>query len=169
MPQLATGSFPPYFGNYINLVHADSVAQAVDRYSSGILNFFKNVPSDKIDHRYAEGKWSIKELLQHIIDTERIFAYRALRISRGDKTPLPGFDENSYAAASNAAGRTWESLLAEFEATRRSSDLLLLSFSDEQLQQSGITNDHQNTTIAIAYVVFGHILHHINIVKERYL
>ncbi|GEO11690.1 DinB family protein [Segetibacter aerophilus] len=169
MPDLAAGTYPPYFANYINLVHAETVDAAVERYSKEILNFFKNIPAGKVDYKYAEGKWSIKEMLQHIIDTERIFGYRALRISRHDKTPLPGFDESAYALASNASARSWQSLLEEFEAVRKSTDLLLKSFTPGHLQQSGITNDHANTTVAICFVVFGHILHHINILKERYL
>ena len=169
MPALTAGTFPAYFGNYINLVHASSIAEAIDRYSANILNFFKTIPGEKVDYRYAEGKWSIKEMLQHITDAERIFAYRALRIARHDKTPLPGFDEGAYAAASDAAARSWKSLLEEFEAVRKSTDLLLQSFTPDHLQQSGLTNDHPNTTIAISYVVFGHMLHHINILKERYL
>lgn len=169
MPAPATGTYPAYFANYINLVHTDSVAEAIDTYSSDILHFFKSIPSEKADYKYAEGKWSIKELLQHVIDAERIFACRALRIARHDKTPLPGFEENSYAAASNASARSWESLLGEFEAVRKSTDLLFRSFTPDQLQQSGITNEQPNTVIAISFVVFGHILHHINILKERYL
>jgi uncharacterized damage-inducible protein DinB len=169
MANLPAGSFPPYFANYINLVHADSMAEAIERYSVNIQNFFKNLPAEKIDYKYAEGKWTIKEMLQHIIDTERIFAYRALRISRGDKTPLPGFDENNYAAASNAASRSWQTLLEEFEAVRQSTDLLIRSFTPRHLEQSGVTNGHTNTTIAISFMAYGHILHHMNILKERYL
>jgi uncharacterized damage-inducible protein DinB len=165
----ATGTYPPYFANYINLVQADSVKEAIEKYSPFIIDFFSDIHAVKTDYRYAEGKWTVKELLQHLIDAERIFAYRALRIARGDKTPLPGFDENVYAKASNASARSWGSLLEEFKAVRKSTDLLLLSFTDEQLQQSGTTNDHTNTTVAIAYVVFGHILHHITVLNERYL
>ncbi len=95
MPAPAAETYPAYFGNYIRLVNANSVAEAVQKYSEEILSFFKNIPAGKVDYRYAEGKWSIKEMLQHIIDTERIFAYRTLRIARHDKTPLPGFDEKT--------------------------------------------------------------------------
>jgi uncharacterized damage-inducible protein DinB len=169
MPALAAGTYPPYFANYISLVHTDTVASAVERYSEEILEFFNNIPAEKVDYKYSEGKWSIKEMLQHIIDTERIFGYRALRISRHDKTPLSGFDENNYVLASNAASRSWQSLLDEFKAVRKSTDHLLQSFTPDHLQQSGITNQHPNTTIAISFIVFGHILHHINILKERYV
>jgi len=168
MPIPAAGTYPPYFERYIRLVDADSVTGAIQQHSPGILQFFGSIPREKIEYRYAAGKWSIKEMLQHIIDTERIFGYRALRIARHDRTPLPGFDEVSYAANSDAGARTWESLLEEFVAARKSTDLLLASFTPEQLQQSGTTNEHSNTAYAISFMIFGHILHHINIIKERY-
>jgi uncharacterized damage-inducible protein DinB len=157
------GTYPAYFERYVDLVQADSVSVAVDKYNENLIAFFKNVPGEKVNYRYAEGKWTIKEMLQHII------AYRALRIARADKTALPGFDEKDYAAAAGADARSWESLLAEFEAVRNSTDLLLKSFTPNQLQRTGTTNDHPNTAVAISFMVFGHILHHINIVKERYL
>ena len=169
MPTLTAGTYPPYFSKYINLVHTENVEEAIKKYSGEILAFFQRIPVEKADYRYAEGKWSLKEMLQHIIDAERIFAYRALSIARLDKTPLPGFDENNYALASNANQRSWESLLQEFEAVRKSTDLLLQNFTPDQLQHSGVTNNHTNTTIAISFVIFGHILHHINVIKERYL
>lgn len=169
MPAPVTGTYPAYFEKYINLVDANSVAEAIEKYSSDIITFVENIPTEKVDYRYAEGKWSIKEMLQHMTDTERIFAYRALRIARHDTTPLPGFDENKYAAASNASARSWQSLLKEFEAVRKSTDLLLESFTSDHLNQTGTTNDQPNTSLAISYMVFGHLLHHINILKERYL
>lgn len=168
MPEPAAGTYPPYFTRYIELVQAGTVTEAIEKHSASILQFFNNIPTEKIEYRYAEGKWSIREMLQHIIDAERIFAYRALRISRNDQTPLPGFDENTYVFAANP-NRSWQDLLQEFTAVRTSTDLLLNSFTEEQLHRSGITNDHPNTTIAISFIAFGHILHHINIVKERYL
>ncbi len=131
--------------------------------------FFKNIPVQKANYQYAAGKWTLKEMLLHIIDTERIFAYRAVSIARGDKTPLPGFDENTYAANSMADKRSWESLLQEFAAVRQSSDLLLQSFNDEQLLQSGTTNNYPTTVNALAFIIYGHILHHIAVIKERYL
>lgn len=169
MPNLATGTYPAFFEGYLRLVNADTVSEAIDKYSVSIPGFFKSIPIDKVSYRYAEGKWSVKEVLQHIIDAERIFTYRALRIARHDKTPLPGFDEKSYAAATNADERSWESLLEEFEAVRKSTDLLLQSFTKEQLEQTGTTNGETNTVKAISFIVFGHILHHINVLKEKYL
>ena len=169
MAVLQPGTFPTYAANYISLVDTATVKEAVKKYGSSIVEFFKNIPSEKVDYRYAENKWSIKEMLQHLIDAERIFSYRALRIARKDKTPLPGFDENTYALASNADVRNWEDLLEEFEAVRRSSDLLLQSLSDEHYEQVGTTNDQATSVKAIGFTLFGHMLHHKNIVEERYL
>ena len=169
MPTPAAGTYPPFMENYVKLVAAETVAEAIQKYSPIINDFFKSIPESKVDYKYAENKWSIKEMLQHIIDTERIFGYRALSISRNDKTPLPGFDENEYAAASNAAVRNWQDLLEEFLAVRQSTNFMLNSFTQEHLQHNGITNNQPNTTLAISYAIFGHILHHINILKERYL
>ena len=93
-----------FYHNYINLVTEDELAEAFDKESASFVRFLDTIPAEKYDYRYAEDKWTIKEVLQHIIDAERIFSYRALRFARKDKTPLPGFDENSFAAASNASG-----------------------------------------------------------------
>jgi len=165
----AAGTYPAYMQGYISLVKANNIKEAIETYAIAINDFFSKFPLNKIDYRYAENKWSPKEMLQHIIDTERIFGYRALTLARQDKTPLPGFDENNYATASNATARSWNDLLEEFTAVRKSTDFLLQSFTEEQLSQSSITNNSPNTTIAIAYAIFGHILHHINILRERYL
>lgn len=169
MPPLIPGTYPAYVERYLKLVDANTVDEAIEKYTSLISDFFRNIPAEKINYRYAENKWNIKEVLQHIIDAERIFAYRALRIARHDKTPLPGFDENTYAAASDGDAREWNNLLEEFEAVRRSTNLLLKSFSQDQLIQTGTTSGEPNSVTAISFLVFGHILHHINVLKERYL
>lgn len=169
MPNLAAGTYPAFAAHYIKLVETDTIAETVAKYAWSINSFFAGIAESKVEYRYAEGKWSIKEMLLHITDAERVFAYRALCIARGDKTPLPGFDENIYAPASKADARSWQSLLHEFIAVRKSTDLLLLSFTPEQLAQTGITNDSPNTVEALSFTLYGHILHHINILKERYL
>lgn len=169
MSKPIAGTYPIEMDNYIKHVNAGSVSEALAIYSNHIFQFFAGISADKAMHSYAKGKWTLKELLQHIIDSERIFAYRALCIARQDATPLPGFEENDYADNSKANNRTWQSLLDEFEATRKSTNLLLLSFDEGQLSNAGITNGSRNTVNAIAYTLIGHILHHINIIKERYL
>jgi len=169
MSRPTAGTFPEYFTNYINQLGIDDIHEAVAKYGKSVVDFFRQLPAEKVDFRYAEGKWSLKEMLLHIIDAERVFAYRALCIARRDKTPLPAFDENVYAEFSNADSRDWNNLLDEFEATRRSTDYLINSFEAEQLKQEGITSNQHNNVNAICFVIYGHILHHINIVKERYL
>lgn len=169
MPTLVPGTYPGFIEGYLRFVDADKVSEAIDKYSKDIVTFFAAIPQEKISYRYAPGKWNLQEMLQHLIDAERIFAYRALRISRRDRTPLPGFDENSYALAADADARNWQDLLQEFEAVRRSTDLLLQSFTQEQLEYSGTTNGEPNTVKALSFLVFGHILHHIDIIKSKYL
>jgi uncharacterized damage-inducible protein DinB len=169
MAQLQPNAYPAYFEKYVSLVDAETVKDAIEKYSASIDNFFTSIPQDKVDYKYAEDKWSVKELLQHVTDAERIFSYRALRIARHDKTPLPGFDENSYAAASNASKRDWQDLLQEFKAVRTSTDMLFKSFDESQLERVGISNGQPTSAEAIGYITFGHLLHHKRILEERYL
>lgn len=158
-----------FYHNYINLVTEDELAEAFDKESASFIRFLDTIPMEKYDYRYAEGKWTIKEVLQHIIDAERIFSYRALRFARKDKTPLPGFDENSFAAASKADARNWDKLVEEFKVVRRSSELLFHSFDEEQLESDGISSNAPNYVLALGFIIIGHTMHHQKILKERYL
>ena len=169
MPKPAPETFPAFYANYIAYVDTETVKEAVDRYTNDIIKFWRNIPLEKEEYSYAEGKWTIKEMVQHVIDTERIFAYRAVCIARKDTTSLPGFDENFYATNSKANARSWDDLLAELEATRISTNFLLQSFDDEQLQEQGFSNNNSITVNAIGFIIFGHILHHIRVVQQRYL
>lgn len=157
------------YHNYINLVKEDELAEAFVKESASFIRFLDTIPAEKYDYRYAEDKWTIKEVLQHIIDAERIFSYRALRFARKDKTPLPGFDENSFAAASKADARNWDKLVEEFKVVRRSSELLFHSFDEEQLQSDGISSNASNYVLALGFILIGHTMHHQKILKERYL
>ena len=158
-----------FYHNYINQVTEDELAEAFDKESASFIRFLDTIPAEKYDYRYAEDKWTIKEVLQHIIDAERIFSYRALRFARKDKTPLPGFDENSFAAASKADARNWDKLVEEFKVVRRSSELLFHSFDEEQLQSDGISSNASNYVLALGFILIGHTMHHQKIIKERYL
>ena len=129
MPRPQATDFPTYFARYIARVDADSLSAAVKAYAKPLEEFYTHLPEAKAEYRYAPGKWTVKELLQHIVDTERIMSYRLLRISRGDKTPLASFDEDSYAAASNANARSFDSIKEEFIAVRKATDLLIASLS----------------------------------------
>jgi hypothetical protein len=120
-------------------------------------------------YRYAPGKWSLKDLLQHLCDSERIFAYRCLRIGRGDATPLPGFDENAFAAAASADGRSLADLLTDFRAARKASLELFRSLPDAAWAQQGTSNGRTLTTRCIPYIDLGHVAHHITVIRERYL
>lgn len=169
MPRPQSSEFPSYFARYISQVATDSVAEAVQRYAAGLNDFYTSLPEEKADYRYAEGKWTIKELLQHVIDAERIFAYRILRISRKDTTPLASFDEDRYVQNAQADKRSLASLKEELLAVRRSSDLLLASLSEEQLAEQGTASNLPVTANAIGFILFGHLLHHKAVLEERYL
>ncbi len=157
------------FHAYINHVTEDELPEAFEKQSGSFIRFLDTIPADKYDHRYGEDKWTIKEVIQHIIDAERIFAYRALRFARKDKTPLPGFDENAYAVRSKADARNWDRLVEEFKVVRRSSELLFLSFDEEQLQSDGISSNSPNYVLGLGFILIGHAMHHQKIIKERYL
>ena len=169
MPKPVSGTYPPYFDNYIGLVKEDDLFEAFKNQQLIVSAYFDNIPETKTNTGYAEGKWSLKELLQHIIDTERIFNYRAICFARKETASLPGFDENLYAANSYANKRTWKSLCEEFKALRKSTEFLYQSFTPEALLFSGMANNKPNTVIALGFTSIGHVIHHINVIEERYL
>ncbi len=158
-----------FYKNYIALATGNNINAVITNHSNIIDDFYNNLPEAKADYAYAEGKWTIKDLLQHLIDAERIFVYRATRFVRKDNQSLLGFEENDYAQNANAANRTLQSLKNELSALRTSTNLFLESLNDEQLAQSGAANNNLITVNAIAFIIFGHLLHHKNIIEERYL
>lgn len=160
---------PDYFHRYISEVKEDDLSDALKNQAQSFIAFLHTIPADKRDYRYAEGKWTIKELLQHIIDTERIFAYRALCIARKEAAPLPGFDENTYAANSKAAQRNWSDLTEEFSVVRHSTEILFSSFDKEQMEQSGTASNKSIYVAGIGFILAGHVAHHQKIIAERYL
>ena len=160
---------PEWFHRYIAQVEGDDLLPALTQQHSSFIQFLEKLPADKRDYRYGPDKWTIKEVLQHIIDAERVFLYRALCIARGEQQSLPGFDENEYAANSKAHNRNWNDLLEEFKAVRRSSEILFASFDNEQLEAAGISNKNPIYVLAIGFIIAGHVTHHLNVIKERYL
>jgi uncharacterized damage-inducible protein DinB len=134
-----------------------------------LVKFVREIPMDKFDYRYAEGKWTIKDILLHLIDSERIFAYRALRFARNDKTELPGFDENSYVDEANANQRSIQDLLTELLVVRQASLTLFKSFSEEQLLCKGIASNNPMSVRALGFIIIGHQNHHQKVFEERYL
>lgn len=169
MPRPDLSRVPEYYHRYINQVKEDDLAAAFAWQRSAIQPLLKNIPVDKVDYRYAEGKWSVKELLQHLIDAERIFAYRALCFARKDTTPLPGFDENMYADNCMVSTREWNEMLDEFWLVRRTTELMFNSFNNEQLNASGIASDSPTYVLGIGFIIAGHLNHHVAVLKERYL
>ncbi|MFI5132810.1 MAG: DinB family protein [Chitinophagales bacterium] len=169
MPRPDLSRVPEFYHNYIRQVPESDLMEAFKTESPAFIQFMENIPLSKYDYRYAEGKWTLKEVLQHIIDAERIFTYRALRFARKDSTPLPGFDENHFAETSKAALRKWDDLLEEFKAVRKSSEYLFRSFDEEQLESTGISNKHSIYVLGIGFIIVGHSNHHRNVIRERYL
>ena len=157
------------YQGYVDLVKEEDVLKAIRNNTRQFRKFLEKIPRKKIDYAYAEGKWTIKEVLQHIIDTERIFSYRALCFSRGEKKILPGFEQNDYAGASNANSRTWHSLGNEFLILRQSTYLLFNSFTEDMLASEGISNSNTNTVAGWGYAIIGHFYHHKKVIEEKYL
>ncbi len=159
---------PPFYLGYFQQVGNLNPLDLLRENARELSKFLKNLPEEKWDFAYAPGKWTVKELLGHIIDSERIFQYRLLRFSRGDSTELPGFDQDVFVAAGNAARRSPESLLSEYLAVREAGLLLLESLSSEELKKRGTANGYEIAAGWIPYFMAGHEMHHACILKERY-
>lgn len=162
-------SYPPYFNTYIKLVEETDLITALLNHGDEAESFFLKIHESETLYRYAEGKWTIKEILQHITDAERIFCYRALSFARGEKQPLPVFDENEYALNSHANDNSWQALINDFKMARQNSISLFQGFNVEDLDRSGIARDYSMSVRALGYTIAGHCTHHVNIIKERYL
>lgn len=160
---------PDFFTTYINALEEDNLQEALANNTRRFRKLLKQIPHKKINYAYAEGKWTIKELLQHIIDAERVFIYRALTFARQDPAPLPGFDENTWAITAKAPKRKWNELVDEFKALRNANELFLNSLDDDQLQQTGSANNSAISVAGLAFVCAGHVAHHMRIIRERYL
>jgi hypothetical protein len=161
--------YVPYFGKYISLVEGDDIIAALSNQIDDTLAFIHGLSESQGDLRYAPDKWSIKEVIGHLIDTERIFAYRALRFARNDQSALPGFDENSYVAHSNYGARLLADLAEEFEFVRKANIYLFRHLGEEVWLRRGKANDNEISVRALAYNIAGHELHHLGIIRERYL
>lgn len=162
-------SIPLFYKGYVENVKDLDLMEALQQSSKVALNVFRAIPEDMGDYRYAEGKWSIKELLNHMMDAERIFAYRALRFARKDETPLHGFEENDYAPNANAHARTVARLCDEMERLRATTIDLFASFTSEMLKRDGTANNNRLSVLNLGYVIAGHETHHRKIIVERYL
>jgi DinB superfamily len=163
------GEHPPYFERYTKLVPAGDVVETLARQSDEMLALLRPLSEEKAGHRYAPGKWSIKDLVGHVTDTERVFGYRALAIARGDQGSLPGFDENVYAEMARFDRLPFTDLLSGFDVVRQSSLTLLRQLDAEAWGRVGTANGHATSVRAMAFIMAGHARHHENILRERYL
>lgn len=157
-----------YYSKYINTVD-DNVMAELEHQANSFSQFLQSIPEEKSLYAYAADKWTIREVVGHVTDTERIMAYRALRLARNDQTPLPGFNENLYVENSFFNNRTLQSLREEFTAVRRANLFLFKSFTDDELKRTGICSDAVTTVKALIFITAGHVNHHRRILQERYL
>lgn len=160
---------PSYYLNYTKLAEGNDLIKTLDESNSITLDLLKNIPVSKEDYAYAVGKWSIKQVMSHIIDSERVFAYRALRFSRRDATVLPGFEENDYAENANVSGRNLDDIKNEYLAVRDSTIQLYRYMTTDMLDFKGFANEVSVTARAIGWIIAGHNVHHCNVIKDRYL
>ena len=166
---LQSTDYNPYYQTYISKLGDTDLLESMSNQLNNFPKFIASIPGDKWHYAYGEGKWTVVEALVHIIDTERIFQYRALRFARNDETHLPGFDQDRYVPNSSANRRTSESIIEEYEAVRRSSLTLFSSFDEQTLQRSGVASGSQMSVAALGFISVGHQRHHRDIIRERYL
>ena len=162
-------TLPEFHKRYVQHVKDYDVLEAMKISSKETLGLVRSISEEKGEHRYAAGKWSIKELLCHMMDTERILAYRALRFARNDKTNLPGFEENDYAPQANAKNRNIKQIADEMERLRQTTIDLFVNFTPEMLERKGLANNLELSVLNLGYIIPGHESHHRAILKERYL
>lgn len=162
-----THEYPAWAETYIKLVGED-VIELLEKQATEFPDFVNSL-IEKADYAYAPGKWTIKELIGHIIDTERVFVYRLMCFARGEQHALPGFEEDDYVANAHFSDRSLLSLSEEFAHLRKSNLYLIKSFTEKELSRSGTASERQITVKAILFVMAGHIIHHVGIIKERYL
>ena len=157
-----------YFSKYIDLVPDGDIVGTLWSQIGGTLAMLRGISDADSLKRYAPGKWSIREAIGHLNDAERIFAYRALRIARGDQTPLPGFEQDDYIAPGKFDTRTWSSLVDEFEIIRAGSLTLFRGLDEEAWQRKGTASGNPMSVRALAYIIAGHERHHVNVLHEKY-
>jgi hypothetical protein len=161
--------YAPYYQRYIELAFGDNLLEAFEIADPALFKYLESIPAEKGSHAYASGKWTVKQLLQHMIDTERVFAYRATCFARGETISLPGFDENIYANNGTAAHRQVHELVTEFKLLRASTVAMFKGFTAEEQKAKGVASNNGITVLTLGYIIIGHANHHVNVLKERYL
>jgi hypothetical protein len=164
-----TSEYVPFHETYISKIADGDIIDILKEQQESTFNFFTGLPADKAGYAYAEDKWTIKQVLGHLIDTERIMAYRAMRFARNDSTGLPGFDQDEYVAHARHNDFELNDLAEEFKQLRKTNLFLFRSLNHQEKQRSGLANNNRVTVNALLYIIAGHELHHLHILKERYL
>jgi hypothetical protein len=163
------GEYAPYYEKYVSLVPEGDIVETLERQSADTLALLRSLDEGRGSSRYAEGKWSVKEVVGHVMDGERVFAYRALCFARGERAPLPGFDQDDYMRDAAFDARTLGSLVEEYESVRAATLSLLRSLDAAAWQRRGTASDNPVSVRALAHIIAGHELHHVKILRERYL
>lgn len=158
-----------YFGRYIRLVPEGDIIRLIETQAEDTLALFDEISEEQACYRYALEKWSIKEIVGHLVESEQIFVYRALRFSRNEQVPLPGFDQDAYVEAARFDRQPFRALVDEFRAVRKATVLFFQGVSDEMMERTGIASDTTLSVRAVAYILAGHERHHVAILRERYL
>ena len=161
--------FEKYIQRYLDLIPTENWLEELKKVGEKTISLYSYLTEEQSKFAYAEGKWTLKEVLLHLSDTERVFQYRILAFARGEKSELPGFDEENYAANSFANERSLESLLKEYQLVRKSSQILLETLNPSVLSNIGTANRNQISVETICQLIVGHNIHHLNVVEERYL
>ncbi len=169
IPRPAADEYAPYYKGYIDQVPEGPFLEMLRGTGEEFSALLEGIPREKWNHRYAPGKWSVRDVVQHVIDTERVMAYRLLRLSRGDSTPLPGFDQDTYAEAARVGNRRPQSFVDEFRALRESNLYLIGNLQPDQLELKGRASDQPVSVRALAYILAGHLLHHHRLLREKYV
>ncbi|MBW8241526.1 DinB family protein [Muricauda oceani] len=169
LSELPSSEYNPFYHTYIMALGNVDLLEELKNGKTELLSVLEEMPEDRLHYAYAEGKWSLAEALVHMLDTERIFQYRALCIARNDKTPLPGFDQDDYVPFSNAVNRSKMDLIAEYKAVREATICLFDSFDDGALERIGIASGSKMSVRALGFIISGHQAHHVRVIRERYL
>lgn len=160
---------PQFYKNYVKQIEETDVLQALRLSGFRTQMLIHSIPASKVDFRYADDKWTVRELLCHMIDAERIFSYRALRFARNDRTPLSPFEENDYAVQANASGRSMRKIADELTHLRAATVDMFEGFTEEMLRRRGVANNSEIAVLALGFIIAGHEAHHRKILSERYL
>lgn len=167
--ELKSSEYDPYYKTYLDVLGNVELFETLGSQLNNFPQFISSIPDEKLNYAYDVGKWTISEVLVHILDTERVFQYRALRFMRGDETPLPGFDQDLYVPNSNAANRTKQSIIDEYRAIRQSTNALFFSMDKKALHCMGKASNAPMSVAALGFIICGHQKHHRNVIRNSYL